>query len=106
MPRKGIAVVSKAGYLYILDRVTGVPLTPVIETPVPQDRIQATAATQPIPQGDQVVRHDIEVVGENFEGTLRNAGRTFTPFNAELEAIWRPFSGVTWHPSSYNIQTI
>ena len=50
------------------------------------------------------VRHDIEVVGENFEGILRNAGRTFTPFNAELEAIWRPFSGVTWHPSSYNIQ--
>jgi len=105
IPRKGVAVVSKAGYLYILDRVTGVPLTPVVETPVPQDRMQATAATQPIPQGDQVVRHDIEVVGEDFEGTLRNAGRTFTPFNAELEAIWRPFSGVTWHPSSYNIQS-
>jgi hypothetical protein len=89
MPRKGIAVVSKAGYLYLLDRTTGVPLTPVVETPVPQDRTQATAATQPIPQGDQVIRHDIEVVGENFEGLLRNAGRTFTPFNAELEAIWR-----------------
>ena len=103
IPRKGIAVVSKAGYLYILDRVTGVPLTPVVETPVPQDRMQATAATQPIPQGDQVIRHDIEVVGENFEGVLRNAGRTFTPFNAEQEAIYRPFSGVTWHPSSYNV---
>ena len=105
IPRKGIAVVSKAGYLYILDRVTGVPLTPVVETPVPQDRAQATAATQPIPQGDQVIRHDIEVVGENFEGVLRNAGRTFTPFNAELEAIYRPFSGVTWHPSSYNVES-
>src|SRR5690606_5194958 len=44
------------------------------------------------------------VVGEHFEGILRNAGRTFTPFNNELEAIWRPFSGVTWHPSSYNIE--
>jgi alcohol dehydrogenase (cytochrome c) len=104
MPRKGIAVVSKAGYLYILDRTSGVPLTPVIETPVPQDATQRTAATQPIPQGDSVVRHDIDVVGENFEGILRNAGRTFTPFNAELEAIWRPFSGVTWHPSSYNVE--
>jgi alcohol dehydrogenase (cytochrome c) len=103
IPRKGIATVSKAGYLYLLDRTSGVPLTPVIETPVPQDRTQATAATQPIPQGDEVIRHDIEVVGENFKGLLRNAGKTFTPFNAQLEAIWRPFSGVTWHPSSYNI---
>jgi alcohol dehydrogenase (cytochrome c) len=102
MPRKGIATVSKAGYLYILDRTTGVPLTPVLETPVPQDKIQKTAATQPIPQGDHVVRHDVEVVDENFEGILRNRARTFTPFNNEQSAIWRPFSGVTWHPSSYN----
>jgi alcohol dehydrogenase (cytochrome c) len=102
MPRKGITAVSKAGYLYILDRTSGVPLTPVLETPVPQDAIQKTAATQPIPQGDQVVRHDVEVVGESFEGILRNRARTFTPFNNDESAIWRPFSGVTWHPSSYN----
>ena len=31
--RKGITAVSKAGYLYILDRTSGVPLTPVVETP-------------------------------------------------------------------------
>jgi len=104
MPRRGIAVVSKAGYLYILDRVTGVPLTPVIETPVPQDATQKTAATQPIPQGDWVIRHDVDVVGEDFEGVLSNAGRTFTPFGPDYEAIWRPFSGVTWNPSSYNIE--
>jgi len=104
MPRRGIAVVSKAGYLYILDRATGVPLTPVIETPVPQDATQRTAATQPIPQGDWVIRHDVDVVGENFEGVLRNAGRTFTPFGPDYEAIWRPFSGVTWNPSSYNVE--
>jgi quinohemoprotein ethanol dehydrogenase len=102
MPRKSITTVSKAGFLYILDRTTGVPLTPVTETPVPQDKIQKTAATQPIPQGDWVVRHDVDAVGEKFEGTLRNGARTFTPFNDELMAIWRPFSGVTWHPSSYN----
>lgn len=101
--RRGIASVSKGGYLYILDRTTGVPLTPVIETPVPQDAINRTAATQPIPQGDWVIRHDVEVVGEDFEGILRNRARTFTPFNADLEAIWRPFSGITWHPSSYNL---
>ncbi len=102
MPRKGITTVSKAGFLYILDRTTGVPLTPVTETPVPQDRVQKTAATQPIPQGDWVIRHDVDAVGEKFEGILRNGARTFTPFDNELAAIWRPFSGVTWHPSSYN----
>jgi len=100
--RKGITAVSKGGYLYILDRTSGVPLTPVVETPVPQDKIQKTAATQPIPQGDQVVRHEVDVVDENFVGTLRNRARTFTPFSTGNPAIWRPFSGVTWHPSSYN----
>jgi alcohol dehydrogenase (cytochrome c) len=104
IPRRGIAQASKAGFLYILDRATGVPLTPVVETPVPQDRIQATAATQPIPQGDWVIRHDVDVVGEDFEGTLINAARTFTPFNAEQRAFWRPFSGITWNPSSYNVE--
>jgi alcohol dehydrogenase (cytochrome c) len=102
MRRKGITAVSKAGYLYILDRTSGVPLTPVVETPVPQDAIQKTAATQPIPQGDQVVRHEVDAVGESFEGILRNRARTFTPFSTLNPAIWRPFSGVTWHPSSYN----
>jgi alcohol dehydrogenase (cytochrome c) len=102
MLRKGITAVSKGGYLYILDRTSGVPLTPVVETPVPQDRIQRTAATQPIPQGDQVVRHEVDTVDENFEGILRNRARTFTPFSTGNPAIWRPFSGVTWHPSSYN----
>jgi alcohol dehydrogenase (cytochrome c) len=102
MRRKGITAVSKGGYLYILDRTSGVPLTPVVETPVPQDKVQKTAATQPIPQGDQVVRHEVDAVGENFEGILRNRARTFTPFSTGNPAIWRPFSGVTWHPSSYN----
>jgi alcohol dehydrogenase (cytochrome c) len=102
MPRKGITTVSKAGYLYILDRTSGAPLTPVLDTPVPQDKIQLTAATQPIPQGDAVVRHEVDAVGEAFEGILRNRARTFTPFSSEASAIWRPFSGVTWHPSSYN----
>jgi alcohol dehydrogenase (cytochrome c) len=66
MPRRALAHVAKSGYLYILDRTSGVPLTPVIETPVPQDPVVATAATQPIPQGDPVVRHTIDAVGETF----------------------------------------
>jgi alcohol dehydrogenase (cytochrome c) len=105
IPRKAIAGVSKAGYLYILDRTNGVPLTEVIDTPVPQEPSQATAATQPIPQGDSVIRHEIDAVGEDFDGTIVNAGRTFTPFNNEATGYWRPFSGVTWNPSSYNVES-
>jgi alcohol dehydrogenase (cytochrome c) len=105
IPRKAIAGVSKAGYLYILDRTNGVPLTEVIDTPVPQEPSQATAATQPIPQGDTVIRHEIDVVGEEFDGTIVNAGRTFTPFNSASTGYWRPFSGVTWNPSSYNVES-
>jgi len=104
IPRKAIAGVSKAGYLYILDRTNGVPLTEVVDTPVPQEPSQATAATQPIPQGDSVIRHEIDAVGEDFDGTIVNAGRTFTPFNSESTGYWRPFSGVTWNPSSYNVE--
>src|SRR5690606_41676221 len=99
------AAVSKDAHFMRLVRTSGVPLTWVVETPVLQERSLDTAATQAIPQGDPVIRHEIDVVGEHFEGILRNAGRTFTPFNNEVEAVWRPFSGVTWHPSSYNVES-
>lgn len=102
--RKAIAQVSKTGYLYILDRTSGAPLTPVVDMPVPQNPVQATAATQPIPLGDPVVRHDIDVVGETFDGTLVNQGRTFTPYGPDQFGFWRPSSGVNWQPSSYNVE--
>jgi len=105
VPRKGIAQVSKSGYLYILDRTSGLPLTPVVYQAVPQDAVQATASTQPVPLGDLVIRHDIDVVGEGFDGTIVNEGRTFTPFSGETPGIWRPISGVSWQPSSYNVDT-
>lgn len=101
--RKAIAHVAKTGYLYILDRTSGVPLTPVIETPVPQDPVVATAATQPIPLGDPVIRHAIDAVGENFDGVITNGGATFTPYNDQEIGYWRPLSGVSWQPSSYNV---
>jgi alcohol dehydrogenase (cytochrome c) len=99
--RKGIAEVSKSGYLYILDRTDGSPLTPIIDTPVPQEPSQATAATQPIPQGDDVTVHEIGSVTEDYVGLLPNRGRTFTPFGPEGGA-YAPGTGTNWIPSSYN----
>jgi quinoprotein glucose dehydrogenase len=46
-----VAQATKQGYLFLLDRVTGRPLFPVTEQPVPQSDVpgERTAATQPVP---------------------------------------------------------
>ena len=46
-----IAQPTKQGYLFVLDRVTGKPVFPVTETPVPQSDVpgEATSPTQPVP---------------------------------------------------------
>ena len=46
-----IAQPSKSGYLWVLDRVTGKPLFPVVETPFPKSTVpgEVTSPTQPIP---------------------------------------------------------
>ncbi|HUR36084.1 MAG TPA: PQQ-binding-like beta-propeller repeat protein [Vicinamibacterales bacterium] len=50
-PVKVVASPSKQAYLYVLDRVTGKPVWPIEERPVPQSDIpgEKTAATQPFP---------------------------------------------------------
>lgn len=53
-PRKidAVAQVTKAGFVYVFDRVTGKPLFPINEVPVPKSDIpgEVTAPTQPVPQ--------------------------------------------------------
>jgi quinoprotein glucose dehydrogenase len=48
-PRKVVAVPSKQGWLYCFDRITGQPIWPIEERPVPQSDIpgEKTAKTQP-----------------------------------------------------------
>ncbi|MDE0441469.1 MAG: PQQ-binding-like beta-propeller repeat protein [Gammaproteobacteria bacterium] len=50
-PVKAVAQVSKVGFLYVFDRVTGEPLWPVEERPVPKSTLvgEQAAATQPFP---------------------------------------------------------
>ena len=49
--RKVVAVPSKQSYLYVFDRITGEPIWPIDETPMPQSRVpgEKTSPTQPIP---------------------------------------------------------
>jgi len=50
-PIKAVAVPSKQAYLYTFDRVTGEPVWPIVETPVPKGKVQGEwySPTQPIP---------------------------------------------------------
>ena len=49
--RKVIAQTTKQGWVYVLDRATGEPIWPIVETPVLQSDVpgEQTSATQPIP---------------------------------------------------------
>jgi quinoprotein glucose dehydrogenase len=50
-PRKIIAATTKQGFVYVLDRLTGEPIWPIEERPVPQSEVpgEKTSPTQPIP---------------------------------------------------------
>jgi quinoprotein glucose dehydrogenase len=50
-PIKAVAVPSKQAYLYTFDRVTGAPVWPIVETPVPRGTVPGEwySPTQPIP---------------------------------------------------------
>ena len=45
----GVAQATKQGYLFVLDRLTGKPLFPVTEMPVPQSELEKLSPTQPVP---------------------------------------------------------
>src|SRR5215510_13967035 len=48
---KAVAMPTKQGYVYAFNRMTGEPLWPIVETPVPQSDVpgEKTSPTQPIP---------------------------------------------------------
>jgi len=100
--RKAIVEVSKTGWAYILDRVTGEPIVGIDEQPVPQEPRQATAATQPFPRGDAVVPQHIDIAPEGIP--LVNEGRIFTPFLGDNPTVVMPgiWGGASWPPSAYD----
>ncbi|MEX0619391.1 MAG: pyrroloquinoline quinone-dependent dehydrogenase [Pseudohongiellaceae bacterium] len=48
---KAVAQISKQGFVYVLDRETGEPVWPIVETPFPPSTVpgEITSPTQPIP---------------------------------------------------------
>jgi quinohemoprotein ethanol dehydrogenase len=102
--RKALVEVSKTGWAYILDRVTGKPLIGIEERPVPQEPLQKTSKTQPHPIGDAIVPQEIDIDTEDYD--LVNQGRIFTPYWRKPTVV-RPGQGggATWPPSSYDPRT-
>jgi alcohol dehydrogenase (cytochrome c) len=100
--RKGVAQISKTAWVYILDRETGKPLTPIEERPVPQEPRQKTAKTQPHVLGDPIIPQYVDIAPEGYD--LVNGGKIFTPF-WDKPVIYKPQMAVNWPPSSYDPET-
>ena len=117
--RKGIAQAGKTGWLYMLDRETGEPLYGIDEKPVPQDKRQHTAATQPIPRTGEFIPHEYPV----SQAEVDRIKKSLTKEQANLEVVPQtevfqppgidrlvaimpgPQGGVNWQPISYNPET-
>ena len=112
---KAIAQVSKQGFVYTFDRVTGEPIWPIVERPVPQETNmpgEVPAPTQPFPtkpapfdyQGvtiDDLVDFTPEIRAMAVEA-VRNfrLGPLFTPLDRPIEGgtqgtVMRPPPGGT-----------
>ena len=112
-----VVQVTKMGFMFVLDRLTGEPLFPVEERPVPQSKVpgEATWPTQPFPIKPPplgkilVTREDITTVTpesrqyclENFGSTL--PGRIFNPWGLELTfEMPGTLGGANWSGTSFN----
>ncbi len=105
--RKILAQVSKQGFCYVLDRVTGEPIWPIEDRPVPASRVptERAAKTQPFPTKPAAFEHQGLTEDDliDFTPELRaialkavegyDMGPLFTPPNAEKGTIGRPGAG-------------
>jgi PQQ-dependent dehydrogenase (methanol/ethanol family) len=96
-PRKGIAIHTKQGLVYILDRATGKAVLPIEEKAVPQEARQHTAATQPIPEGGITAPQCAEPVKGYQRGCM------FTPYWT-MGNIAQPSAAGDWAPGAYDPQ--
>jgi PQQ-dependent dehydrogenase (methanol/ethanol family) len=115
--RHGVAVASKTGWVYILDRATGEPLLGIAEKKVPQLKGAAgayanTSPTQPFPVGEPFVnqcshRKYWPTTVPAPDGHPIKVGCIFTPYaptpsGSFLASAPAASGGVDWPPSSYN----
>ena len=105
-PRKAIATMRADGYLFMLDRETGKPLTRVEDRPVTQDSLQKTAATQPFPVGaDSALPPCDEWKKASLPRGFDLRCDYFTPASVEKPNLLTPKFGMRVAPMAYNPDT-
>ena len=120
-PVKGVAQVSKQGFVYVFDRVTGRPIWPIEERPVPQSTVpgEKSSRTQPFPT--KPAPFDRQGVSENdvvdFTPELRkealavlakyNYGPLYTPPSIDKPTIQMPgwAGGASWAGAACDPET-
>jgi len=98
--RKALAVMRADGYLFLLDRVTGTPISPVEERPVQQEVRQRTAPTQPFPLGAD--RFGPECADPKAMPAGFSAGCYFQPVYFDQQNKVFPLTNVRQAPMSYD----
>jgi len=117
---RALSQVTKQGFVFVLDRVTGKPVWPIVEKPVPQSNSgkERTSATQPVPSKpapfDRQGASEADVIDftpalrENALEILRqyDAGPLFTPPSFR-GAIALPGSqgGASWAGAAFDPET-
>jgi quinoprotein glucose dehydrogenase len=120
-PVKAVAQVSKQGFVYVFDRVTGRPIWPIEERPVPQSTMpgEKSSRTQPFPT--RPAPFDRQGVTENdlvdFTQELRkealavlashNYGPLYTPPSLEKPTVQMPgwAGGASWAGAACDPET-
>jgi quinoprotein glucose dehydrogenase len=94
-PVKAVAQITKQGFVYVFDRVTGEPVWPIVERPVPPSTVpgERLSPTQPVPSRPAPFDRQGIVVDELID---------FTPeLRAEAERIIANYDyGGLFHPPS------
>jgi quinoprotein glucose dehydrogenase len=108
-----VAVTTKMGHVFLLDRRTGRPLLPVEERAVPKSDIagEAASATQPFPMNPALGQAPVEAWGVTAEdkeecgkrlASLRYEG-VFTPPSVGGTLVYPSnVGGINWSGSSYD----
>lgn len=102
-PRPAIAVISTYGYLFQLDRVTGEPIWPVEERPVPQHARQKTSLTQPFPIGGDNIGPDC--VPEDMIPSGFKAMCVYDPIDFDTPNAMYPILSTRAAPMAYSPET-
>jgi quinohemoprotein ethanol dehydrogenase len=123
--RPAVSYVNKVGMTWVLDRVTGKPLLPWKETPVPQDHMPGvnTWPTQPVSSAQNVLFNPVgsdnipcttpdavTSLGTPFatstapDGKPYHIGCAYTPYDTTQYTVM-PFEMMDWPASSYSPET-